>query len=63
MRSGNIPRVIKAGESSMGGTRGVYILIKDSGDEIREPVICREQIFGLNDQQMGSEVDLPGLDQ
>jgi hypothetical protein len=55
--------VIKAGESSMGGTRGVYILIKDFGDEIREPVIFREQIFGSNDQQMGSEVDLPGLDQ
>jgi hypothetical protein len=46
MRGGNNPRVIKAGKSSMGGTRGVYILIKDSGDKIREPVIFREQIFG-----------------
>jgi hypothetical protein len=63
MCSGNFPRVIKAGESSLGGTKGVYILIPGSGDEIREPVICRGQIFGSNDQQIGSEVDLPGLDQ
>jgi hypothetical protein len=59
----NSSRYDQAGESSLGGTRGVEILIKGSGDEIREPVICRELIFGSTDQQIGSEVDLPGLDQ
>jgi hypothetical protein len=39
------------------------MIIKSSGDAIRETFIFREQIFGSTDEQIGSEVYLPGSDQ
>jgi hypothetical protein len=45
MRSGNFPRVIKAGESIIGGDKEAFKYSWwASEDEIREPGKCREQI-------------------
>jgi hypothetical protein len=44
MRSGNFPRVIKAGESNMGDSRVFKYSRGTSGDKIRELGKCWEQL-------------------